>query len=446
MVRLFLKLYGPLLLAVFVIVVAQSRVFGYVTYRYGSENVRLSFLGVFNLVERELMRVDPSTWDLAFEGLRADFGHPVALSALSVVASRFPADDARASLLEAGKVVILGEGDGGYSVVRRIGAADRVLVLTFTESRHIRDNLVKLNVVVQVVVLTLLLVFWVWPLLRDMRRLQLVAFEIGSGHFHAPPVLGKWSVLVDLQRAFSVMARQISNLLQSQKALTGGLSHELRNPLMRIQYRHRLALDAVDAPTKDTYLQQMQGDLDSMNGLVNEVLVFSKMEYREVALALRPEALAPLAGVLSDEFEALAAASGRAVSLAVAVQAERCSMDERHMRRAVGNLLANAARFAVSKVTLTFCQDGGYNEIRVEDDGPGIEAVDAERIFRPFERVDESRDRATGGFGLGLAIVREVARLHGGSVRVGKGGLGGASFTIRWPERGQVGNIARNGG
>lgn len=446
MVRLFVKLYGPLLLAVFVIVVAQSRVFGYVSYRYGSENVRLSFQGVFNLVERELMRVDPSAWDMVFDGLRADFGHPVALSALSLVAARFAPEDARAGLLEAGRVVIIGEGDGGYSVARRIGAADRVLVLTFTESRHIRDNLVKLNVVVQVVVLTLLLVFWVWPLLRDMRRLQLAAVEIGSGRFNVPPVLGRWSVLADLQRAFSVMARQIANLLQSQKALTSGLSHELRNPLMRIQYRHRLAIDAVDVQTKDTYLQQMQADLDSMNGLVNEVLVFSKMEYREEALALQPEALAPLAAIWADEFKSLAAASDRALSLDVAVRAGSFSMDERHMRRAVGNLLANAARFATANVAMTLSQHGGYNEISVEDDGPGVDPGDAERIFQPFERVDESRDRATGGFGLGLAIVREVARLHAGGVRVDKSDLGGASFTIRWPEGGQIGSITRNGG
>ena len=434
MIRLFLKLYGPLLLAIVIISFAQSRIFGYVAYRYGSENVRLSFLGVFNLVERELGRVDASLWDTAFEPLRRDFGHPVSLSSATKVSARFAPGDARAQLLGAGSVVIWAESDRGYSVARRIGTGDRVLILTFTESRHIPDNLAKLNAVVQWVVLTLLLVFWVWPLLRDMRRLQLAARDIGAGRFDSPPVVGRWSVLADMQKALSAMARQVAALLQSQKALTSGISHELRNPLMRIQYRHRLAQDAPSLESKDAYLAAMQDDLDNMNGLVDEVLEFSKMEYQDKTLKRIVEPVAPMIERQKGKFASQAQVLERQVTLEVSATVDACHLDVRLMERAVGNLLSNAARFAAARVALTVSRDGNWNEIAVEDDGPGIAPADAERVFRPFERLDESRDRLTGGFGLGLAIVREVARLHGGSVSARRGVLGGACFIIRWPE------------
>ena len=439
MVRLFLKLYGPLLLAILVIVVAQSQVFGYVSHRYGADNVRLSFLSVFNLVEKELQRVDTRDWDSAFEMMRPDFGHPIALSDSAGVTARFSPGDTRVEQLTSKKVVIWGDDDGGYSVARRIGADDRVLVLTFAESRHIGDNFAKLNAVVQWLVLTMLLVFWVWPLLRDMRRLQLAAKEIGRGKFHSPPVVGRWSVLADLQQALSAMAHQISALLRSQKALTSGISHELRNPLMRIQFSHRLALDAPTIQAKTAYLSQMEGDLDAMHGLVDEVLEFSKMEFQEETLKLTSQNLPVMVDRQMEKFATLAAVFGRQIAAETAIRVNSCHMDAHLMDRALGNLLSNAARFATSRIKVSASRSAGWNEISVEDDGPGIDQADAERVFRPFERLDESRDRATGGFGLGLAIVREVARLHGGAATVARGTMGGARFTIGWPERGQNG-------
>jgi signal transduction histidine kinase len=113
--------------------------------------------------------------------------------------------------------------------------------------------------------------------------------------------------------------------------------------------------------------------------------------------------------------------------------AAEVALDSRLMGRAVKNLLRNAHRHAESRIRLSaFCDDSGAG-ILVEDDGSGVPDHERERIFAPFARLDAARDRESGGVGLGLAIVSQIARWHGGRVWVEDSGLGGACFVVSWP-------------
>ncbi|KAG1390737.1 hypothetical protein G6F59_015103 [Rhizopus arrhizus] len=103
------------------------------------------------------------------------------------------------------------------------------------------------------------------------------------------------------------------------------------------------------------------------------------------------------------------------------------------MARATLNLLRNALAHARSRVRLQLQRDGDHWQLRVCDDGPGIAAAARERVFPPFTRLDLSRQRTTGGVGLGLAMVARIVACHPGSVRVEDSALGGASFVMRWP-------------
>ncbi|MCH1994655.1 ATP-binding protein, partial [Achromobacter xylosoxidans] len=116
----------------------------------------------------------------------------------------------------------------------------------------------------------------------------------------------------------------------------------------------------------------------------------------------------------------------------------------RNMTRALSNLVQNAVRYARERVEVALLPtcDGGF-ELIVDDDGPGIPPTDRERVFEPFIRLDESRDRGTGGAGLGLAIVQRVAASHGGSIRVCDSPLGGARFVLRWPDTAGAGDTVR---
>jgi signal transduction histidine kinase len=96
------------------------------------------------------------------------------------------------------------------------------------------------------------------------------------------------------------------------------------------------------------------------------------------------------------------------------------------------NLLRNARTHARSTVAVNLRQESGRTVLEVDDDGRGIPATERERLFEPFTRLDDSRDRDSGGFGLGLAIVRQVARWHGGEATIGDSPLGGARVSIVW--------------
>ena len=98
--------------------------------------------------------------------------------------------------------------------------------------------------------------------------------------------------------------------------------------------------------------------------------------------------------------------------------------------------MGNALRYANNEVLLRFEVRQGTAFLTVEDDGPGIPEEDWKRVFEPFTRLDDSRTRSTGGYGLGLSIVNRIAYWFGGSIRVGRSvPLGGASFIMRWPAK-----------
>ena len=107
--------------------------------------------------------------------------------------------------------------------------------------------------------------------------------------------------------------------------------------------------------------------------------------------------------------------------------------EPRHLERAISNLVSNAQKYADSWVGIRVELTPGECNIVVEDDGPGIHPADREKVWEPFARLDNSRTRATGGYGLGLSIVKQIAHRHGGFVSIGTSSKGGAAFTFSWP-------------
>ena len=138
--------------------------------------------------------------------------------------------------------------------------------------------------------------------------------------------------------------------------------------------------------------------------------------------------LASVAGAVALEAEA-----GHIDCAVAAEQVDTLMVEPRFMARAAINLLRNAIRHAHGRIAITLLQpDANHYWLVVDDDGPGVPAADRARIFEPFTRLDASRNRATGGFGLGLAIVRRIAEWHHGTVEVVDSPLGGARFIVSW--------------
>ena len=108
--------------------------------------------------------------------------------------------------------------------------------------------------------------------------------------------------------------------------------------------------------------------------------------------------------------------------------------EERYLHRVLQNLVTNALRYAQSRIVMRVEESEDQVVIHVDDDGPGIPEHERERVFKPFARLDKSRHRASGGYGLGLSIVKRIVDWHGGEIRVDESPEGGARFTVTLPK------------
>lgn len=224
-----------------------------------------------------------------------------------------------------------------------------------------------------------------------------------------------------------------------QQELMAAISHEIRTPVARLTFALQLLQDSLDKGEQSEQQQRMKSsytgmaqDLEEINDLVTEIMtyihledggpriIFQKVEVKKILLNMcaRYASLNPQLNISLDPL-----ADG------LVIDAEPVQL-----RRACQNLVGNAIKYAKSTVVLGYHLDGDYCVLKVEDDGPGIPEADYGHIFAPFTRLDESRNRSTGGFGLGLSIVRRIAYWHGGRAIAGRSEkFGGANMMIRLP-------------
>ena len=224
------------------------------------------------------------------------------------------------------------------------------------------------------------------------------------------------------------MTGRIASLLQSHRQLTSSVSHELRTPLARLRFSHSLAREETTSEAKDRFLARMERDIAEIDELTTELLDYAKLERGTPQIRLESVPAEPwLEDVLADARE-----GGGSLEIRSTIEVDAVRCEPRYMARAVVNLLRNAALHARSTVSVSLRRENDRTVIHVDDDGAGIDAADRERLFEPFVRLDRSRARDSGGFGLGLAIVRQVARWHGGEAVITESPLGGARVSIAW--------------
>ena len=224
--------------------------------------------------------------------------------------------------------------------------------------------------------------------------------------------------------------RPVRAAVRREERLVADASHELRSPLAGVRALLESEpddLDAVRASRADAL-----STLARLEAIADDLLIMARAERGEPGAAGRRRPV-DLDEVVLDR-TAVAARAGAPSIDTSAVSGGQVLGSERDLERLVDNLLTNARRHARSAVAVAVDEDeDGWVTLRVDDDGPGVPEPDRERVFERFTRLDDARTRDRGGAGLGLSIVRAVARDHGGSVAVGTASIGGASFTVRLP-------------
>jgi two-component system OmpR family sensor kinase len=266
---------------------------------------------------------------------------------------------------------------------------------------------------------------------QGLQNLSRVADEFGSGKLSARASIKKSASIYPLAEHINRMAGRIQTLLGAQQHLLHSVSHELRTPIARLEFGLELLRKAAPDPAIETRIDAMQEDLAELNALVSELLNMAKLDQQSITML--PFELAPaLQNCLAGLQHELAQ---HEVHIRLEHDQTMINGEQRLLIRAIGNLIKNAAKYSERQIIISSIHnDEGGIDIMVEDDGPGIPEAEHEHIFEPFYRLDRSRDRTTGGFGLGLSIARQALQQHGGYITINQSALGGARFVMHLPK------------
>jgi len=287
------------------------------------------------------------------------------------------------------------------------------------------------GLVIVLVVLFLAVAAGAYPVVRRLTR-RLEALKQGVDQFgagalgHRVAVSGADEVAA-VAASFNVAAARVEALVQAHRSLLANASHELRSPLARMKMAVSM-LDEASPAQREGLRHEIDKNVAELDGLVEEVLLASRLDAAESALHVDQ---VDLLGVAAEEAARVGAHVEGAGSVFV-------NGDERLLRRAIRNLLENAQRYGGGEVEIAIAiarastAGGDVVSIEVRDRGPGVPEAMRERIFEPFFRLPGHAEQA-GGVGLGLALVKQIAVRHGGGVRCEARAGGGSVFVIEMP-------------
>jgi signal transduction histidine kinase/ActR/RegA family two-component response regulator len=291
----------------------------------------------------------------------------------------------------------------------------------------------------------------VWPD-DSIQSISLRGRTANAGDGRRTLILTSMNVSAEQQAAASLTAAREAALeqerrlrSQAQAANRGKdqflsvFSHELRSPLNAILGWNRiLALKRADDPDVSSITTRIEHSARAQLKLVNDLLDLARIETGKLRVEQRPMQLAKVVSAALDIARPAAAAKGITLSAEFEEGAGQLRADPDRLQQVVTNLLSNAVKFTSSggHIAVTLRSAGGFSELAVRDSGQGIPAELLPYVFDRFRQGDTSSTRHSGGLGLGLALVREIVTLHGGSVSAHSDGPSrGSTFTARFPNR-----------
>lgn len=271
-------------------------------------------------------------------------------------------------------------------------------------------------------------------IVKPLASLRRTANQIAAGEFTAevaPDVLKRSDEIGSLGRSVSSMGQTIDDALAAHKRLLSDVSHELRSPLTRLSLANTLAEKRAGETDES---KRIAHEADVLNGMIEQLLSLSRMQ-------LMPEherePVAVLA-IISQCLDNLRFSHPELnLTLNNQLQADDIQVvgNADLFKRAISNVLDNASRYAESTIALSLSQRDERIVIEFSDDGCGVPENELTKLFEPFYRPEFARDRSRGGAGLGLAIVAQAVKFHGGQVVASQAEQGGLRVTLELPRQ-----------
>ena len=272
-------------------------------------------------------------------------------------------------------------------------------------------------------------------IVRPILKVVKASNYIAAGHYNERLIANQQDEIGELTRSFNRMAEALAETETRRQQLIGDVSHELKTPLASIKGYMEGLQDGVIAPTPETF-QLIHREADRLQHLVSDLQELSWAESAQSRMDFRPCNTADIVNMavatLRPQYE------DKRIALEVDLSPEvlTANADSERIRQVLVNLLGNALQYTPSggQVIIQTRRDGSIVRFSVRDTGIGLAAVDLERVFSRFYRVDKSRSRASGGSGIGLTIAQYIIEAHHGRIWVESAGLGlGSTFHFTLP-------------
>ncbi len=454
MKKLFIQFYLLLFVCFLVMSLLVGLVYKFTAERAGKQSLDDLMNSSLYLMRSELREIPPHDWGKTLKEMDLNLSFDLRVEPLS----KYHLDDISMHRLRGGEIVAL---DDQYTFLQRIPRSHYVLAVGPVPYLYYLHQMRLLDIaLIAFIAISLAFPVFIWmrPHWQDMLKLEAAAQRFGDGHLSERIHFDEGSSFERLGVAFNQMADNINALIASKKQLIDGIAHELRTPLVRLRYRLEMS-DNLSAAES----QALNRDISQLEALIEELLTYARLDRPQNELHLsEPDLplwlsthLADIQAVTPDKTVRIQAVTpDKTVRIKTLAQGHYAALDMRLMERVLDNLLNNALRYCHSTVETSLLLSGNRATLIVEDDGPGIAPENREHIFEPFVRLDPSRDRSTGGCGLGLAIVHSIALaiVHsialamggtvmvivtplamGGTVNCDTSELGGARFSFSWP-------------
>jgi len=302
-----------------------------------------------------------------------------------------------------------------------------------------RPRVIALPLVFAAVVSGLVCLLLARYLTAPIGRLRRATETYAAGDLNprvAPTLGSRKDEIADLARAFDHMAQRLQGLMSSQRQLLSDVSHELRSPLARLQVALGLARQRADGRATAEF-DRIERETELLNDLIGQLLSLSRLESGVMKPEREPVDIGEILSAVAADADFEARANNRRVEVDQ-VAPTVIQGDAALLHSAIENIVRNAVRYTAENTTVRLSLDRGGDRvkgltIRIRDYGPGVPADMLPRLFEPFVRVDDARERSRGGYGLGLAIAQKAIRLHGGEVTARNEPDGGLSVVITLP-------------
>lgn len=282
--------------------------------------------------------------------------------------------------------------------------------------------------------------YWMaWYIITPLIKLRTTTNELAEGNLGArvaTKLTKRRDEVGELGRDFNLMAERLEAMVKVQQRLLGDISHELRSPLARLGVALGLARQR-SGKEATTALDRIERESDNLNEMIRQLLALTRLESGTDGRRKTEVDLTALVREVADDADFEARGTNRSVHV---ISADKCSITgvEELLRSAVENVVRNAVRFTAegTAVEVALKRQNGAGDnfavISVRDHGAGVPNDALEKIFRPFYRTEDARDRQSGGgTGLGLAITERAVRLHGGSVKADNAAGGGLAVEMK---------------